>query len=204
MAGSGDGATAFSPDPLPMLPPGQHEVRDLPVMHYGPVPRRRPGRWDFRVDGATADGEASTISMTRLRHLTEVEVVAGLHCATRWSVLGLTWTGWRARDVVDLAPPRADVEEVLVFAEFGYAAVVRLEDLLAPDALLATALDHHPLTDEHGGPVRLILPRLYSWKGPKWLRGWTYLESHERGFWEERGYHRRARVWDEERYAYQE
>ena len=29
--------------------------------------------------------------------------------------------------------------------------------------------DGAPLTDHHGGPVRLLVPHLYLWKSAKWL-----------------------------------
>lgn len=186
------------------LPPGQRLVTPLPVMHYGPVPRPRPERWRFTIGGATTDGSEHEFTMAELMALPTAEVVADLHCAKHWSVLDQRWSGLRARDVIDLAPPAEGVDQVLVFAEYGYAATVRLEDLASARALLATGLDGLPLTPEHGAPMRLVIPHLYSWKGPKWVRGWNYLTSPERGFWEERGYHMRGDAWLEERYAYQE
>lgn len=186
------------------LPPGQHLVAHAPVMHYGPVPARRPERWRLTVGGTTADEAEHALTFAEVTALPRRAVVADLHCATGWSAVDERWEGVAARDVVELAPPRPDVEHVLVFAEYGYAATVRLEDLVSGRALLATHHDGEPLPDERGGPLRLILPHLYSWKGPKWLRGWNYLTEVERGFWEERGYHLRGDAWREERYAYQE
>ncbi|UNX53408.1 molybdopterin-dependent oxidoreductase [Georgenia sp. TF02-10] len=199
--GAGDGGR------LPVgrfLPPGQRLVDQAPVMHYGPVPRRRPDRWRFTVGGATADGAEHEFTLAELLDLPPLEVVADLHCASGWSSLDERWSGVAARDVVELAPPRRDVEHVLVFAEFGYTATVRLEDLVSPRAVLATHHDGDPLTDARGAPLRLVLPHLYSWKGPKWVRGWNYLTEVERGFWEQRGYHLRGDAWRTERYAYQE
>ena len=186
------------------LPPGQHLVSPLPVMHYGPVPPERPQRWCFTVGGATADGREREFRMAELLALPTSEVVADLHCATHWSVLDQRWSGIPVREVIELAPPTEGVDQVLVFAEYGYSATVRLEDLASARSLLATGLDDRPLTREHGAPMRLVIPHLYSWKGPKWVRGWNYLTAPERGFWEERGYHMRGDAWLEERYAYQE
>ncbi len=186
------------------LPPGQRLVGKLPVMHYGPVPRPRPERWRFTVGGATRDGRERVLDLGRLLELPRVDIVADLHCATHWSVLDQRWSGVRAKDVVGLVPPEDGVTDVLVFAEYGYAANVHVDDLLSARALLATHRDGEPLSPEHGAPMRLILPHLYSWKGPKWVRGWNYLTELERGFWEERGYHMQGDAWREERYAYQQ
>lgn len=192
------------PPPDRSLPPGQRLLPALPVMHYGPVPRPRPERWRLTIGGATADGHEHEFQLPEVLALPTVEILADLHCATHWSVLDQQWGGVLARDVVALAPPAEGVEHALVFAEYGYAATVRLEDLVSARALLASHVGGEPLTAEHGGPLRLVIPHLYSWKGPKWVRGWNYLTTPQRGFWEERGYHMRGDAWREERYAYQE
>ncbi|UFU01632.1 molybdopterin-dependent oxidoreductase [Ruania suaedae] len=201
------GRTDGSDAPLDrVLPPGQHWRSEPELMHYGPVPRVRPERWAFTVGGATADGVEHAFQWTDLAGLEVHEVVADMHCATRWSALDQRWSGPRASDVLELAPPAPDVHQVLVFAEFGYAANLEVDDLLSPRTLLATHLDGEPLAHERGAPMRLIVPHLYTWKGPKWLRGWNYLAdgSPELGFWEQRGYHRHGDAWRQERYAYQE
>jgi DMSO/TMAO reductase YedYZ molybdopterin-dependent catalytic subunit len=98
------------------LPPGQRLVAEAPVMHYGPVPRRRPERWRLTVGGATADGAEHALTYQQVLALTPLEVTADLHCATGWSSVDERWSGVAARSVVEVAPPREDVEHVLVFA----------------------------------------------------------------------------------------
>lgn len=187
------------------LPPGQHWLDEPEIMHYGPVPPLRPDRWTFVVGGATADGLEHTFEWSDLAELPRHDLVADMHCATRWSAPGLRWAGPRAADVIAMAPPAPEVRSVLVFAEFGYAANVPVADLAADTSLLATTLDGEPLTVERGAPMRLVIPHLYTWKGPKWVRGWNYLttEDSDLGFWEQRGYHRRGLAWQEQRYDYQ-
>ncbi len=186
------------------LPPGQRLAVDWPVLHYGPVPRLRPESWDLTVGGATADGEVHSLDHAAFAALPTVEVVGDLHCVTRWSVPGCAWGGVAARTLLDLHPPAADVEHVMVWAEYGYSANLRLEDLASPRAVFATHRDREPITPEHGWPLRLVVPHLYAWKGPKWVRGIEYLTEPARGFWEVRGYHEHADPWREERYSYQE
>lgn len=189
--------------PDPGLPPGQHQVDPAPVMHYGRIPERDPARWTFTIGGGTASRRESVFTWDDLQAMERVSMTADMHCATNWSARGLHWEGVRARDVVGLAPPADPVQMALVFAEFGYAANVAVADLVHPDALLATHLDGAPLTAERGAPMRLVIPHLYTWKGPKWVRGWNYLfpEDPDRGFWEQRGYHPRGRAWPQERYV---
>src|SRR5699024_6166676 len=114
------------------LPPGQHWRDEPEIMHYGPVPRLRPDRWTFVVGGATADGLEHTFEWADLAALPRYDLVADMHCATRWSAAGMHWAGPRAVDVVALAPPAPEIARVLVFAEYGYAANVPLADLRTP------------------------------------------------------------------------
>ncbi len=129
-------------------------------------------------------------------------MVGDLHCVTKWTVLDNTWEGVLARTLMDAVPPADDVSHVMVWAEYGYSANMSLDDFAC--GMLATHRNASVLTPEHGFPVRLVVPQLYAWKGPKWVRGVEYLEGDRRGFWEERGYHNGADPWREERYAYQE
>ena len=198
-----------------VLPPGQQRRECLPVMHYGPVPKARSSdSWWMRFWGRTSCdtgavrdlslAEAHTLTLGELDTVPRSQVLADLHCGQGWSVLDNTWEGVAAREVIDRFPPADDVTHVLVYAEYGYSATIGLEDLASPRTLLATHLDGQVLTPEHGHPVRLVVPHLYSWKGPKWFRGWEYLTAPRRGFWEERGYHLHGECWNQERYSYQE
>jgi DMSO/TMAO reductase YedYZ molybdopterin-dependent catalytic subunit len=186
------------------VPPGQHIPRGWPALHYGPVPRFRPERWDFRVFGATTTGEPTVWTWPQFQQLPVSEVVADFHCVTRFTVLGNTWRGVATRALLDLVPPAADATHVMVWAEYGYSSNMTLEDFASEQSMLVTHRNGEPLTPEHGYPLRLVVPHLYAWKGPKWARGVEYLTADRRGFWEERGYHNGADPWQEQRYSYQE
>lgn len=202
---SGPPAGGPEPDAAPrVLPPGQRRASRLKVLHYGPVPRLRADRWRLVVSGATADGRQHELDLDALRALPRIRVRADLHCVARWTVPDLEWEGPATRTLLEAFPPADDATHVLAWAEFGYSATLRVDDLASPRALLATHLDGAELTPEHGHPVRLVVPHLYAWKGPKWLRGIEYLTRPVRGFWEERGYHAVGDPWREERYSYQE
>ena len=186
------------------LPPGQYIPRGWPVLHYGPVPTFKVDSWDFKIFGRTADGAETRLTWPEFGHLPRTEVGADFHCVTKFSLLDNTWRGVATRTFVELAPPAPDVTHVLVWAEYAYSANMPLEDFAAPDALFVTHRNGEPLSGEHGYPIRLVVPHLYAWKGPKWVRGFEYLSADRRGFWEERGYHNRADPWLEQRYSYQE
>ena len=199
--GGNERAVGLDPD---RLPPGQYVPRGWPVLHYGRVPGFDPATWDFSVFGATADGAVRTWDWAGFRALPRVDVRADLHCVTKFTVLDNHWSGVSTSRLLELVPPAAGVTHVVVWAEYGYSANLRLEDFADARALLVTHRNGRPLTAEHGAPLRLVVPHLYAWKGPKWARSVQYLDEDRRGFWEERGYHNRADPWREQRYSYQE
>ena len=191
-------------DPDRVLPPGQRPAAGFRVLHYGPVPKFRPQTWRLTVNGATARGAECNLDYADLGMLPRTRVRADMHCVTRWTVMDNTWEGVPTRALLDLVPPAPGVTHVMAWAEYGYSTTLRIEDFASGRALLATDHNGAPLTPEHGFPLRLVVPHLYAWKGPKWLRGIEYLTEMVRGFWEERGYHAVGDPWREERYSYQE
>jgi DMSO/TMAO reductase YedYZ molybdopterin-dependent catalytic subunit len=160
--------------------------------------------WDFSVWGATADGQTRAWDWPSFGGLPRTEVQADFHCVTKFSVFDNTWTGVATSVLLEQVPPAPSVTHVMVWAEYGYSANLRLEDFASPSAMFVTHRDREPLSADHGAPLRLVVPHLYAWKGPKWARGVEYLTEDRRGFWEERGYHNRADPWQEQRYSYQE
>ncbi|MGL5828172.1 MAG: molybdopterin-dependent oxidoreductase [Angustibacter sp.] len=187
-----------------VLPPGQRLADGWPLVHYGPIAAGSLAEWEITLTGETQSGAELEISGTELARLPQIEVVADLHCVTRWTVPRQSWSGVPLRHLLDLCPPAPNANFALVWAEFGYSANVRLEDLASARALLATHYEGEPIPAERGGPVRLILPHLYAYKAPKWFRGIEYLTTPGRGFWEQRGYHAIGDPWREERWSYQE
>ena len=190
--------------PAGPLPPGQYIPRALPVLHYGPVPVFNPGTWDLRILGATAAGEDTLLSWQDLGMLPVCEVIADFHCVTKFTVPAVRWSGVAALELIRRFPPAAAVTHVMIWADFGYSANIRIGDFAADATLLATHREGEPLAPEHGFPLRMVVPSLYAWKSVKWVRAIEYMTVDRRGFWEERGYHNTADPWREQRYSYQE
>jgi len=176
----------------------------MPVLHYGPVPACNPQTWDLRVHGATESRREHRWTWDGFRALPETEIIADFHCVTKFSVLGITWVGVPAAEVLRAVPPSAAATHVMVWADFGYGANLPIGSLAESRTLLATHRDGRELTPEQGYPVRLVVPSRYGWKNVKWVRAIEYLAGDRRGFWEERGYHNNADPWREQRYSYQE
>jgi DMSO/TMAO reductase YedYZ molybdopterin-dependent catalytic subunit len=181
------------------LPPGQSLTLKWPVLHYGRIPDFDPAKWDFKISGLVESPLRFT--WDEFRALPQVESTSDFHCVTRWSRLDNRWKGVRFNDVLDRAQAKPEAQYALVLAEEGYTSNIPLKDLLRPDVLFAFEHDGEPLTAEHGGPLRLIVPHLYAWKSVKWVRGFILLDHDRLGFWERNGYHAYGDPWKEQRYS---
>jgi DMSO/TMAO reductase YedYZ molybdopterin-dependent catalytic subunit len=184
---------------MPRLPPGQYETKGWPVLDLGVHPAVALERWKLTIDGAC--DEPLALSWNDLVALEQVEDVSDFHCVTTWSRYDLAWRGVRLADVIALAAPRAGAEHVMLHAYDGYSTNLPLVEAIKPDVLLAHTVDGKPLPVEHGGPVRVITPQLYAWKGAKWVNRVEIMTRNRRGFWEERGYSSSAHPWRDDRYG---
>ena len=97
--------------------------------------------------------------------------------------------------------PRPEARFVELYSSDGYTTNLTIEDFAAEDAIIAHSWEGKPLTRDHGGPVRLVVPHLYFWKSAKWLNRIHFLDRNKPGFWERNGYHDRGDPWEEERYS---
>jgi DMSO/TMAO reductase YedYZ molybdopterin-dependent catalytic subunit len=181
------------------LPPGQHLVRDWPVLDLGVQPKIDPARWSLRVFGAVH--EAVTWDWAAFRAQEQVRETTDIHCVTTWSRYDNQWEGVSTATVLQAVRPLDSAAFVVLHSHDGYTTNLPLADFAAADALLAHSWEGKPLTTEHGGPVRLIVPHLYLWKSAKWLQRIEFVTADQPGFWEVRGYHDRGDPWDEQRYS---
>ncbi len=184
-----------SPDTLraERVPKGQAKTNRWPVLHAGPTPQVDLATWDLKFFGAVE--EPASWTWDEFRALNPVDVYADMHCVTHWTRLDNTWRGVSVAEVMKLVRPRPSARFVLIHAEQGYTTNLPLDEFLGDDCLFAWAHDGRPLSAEHGGPLRLVVPRLYAWKSAKWVRAVEFLEADRPGFWEQNGYHNHGDPW---------
>jgi DMSO/TMAO reductase YedYZ molybdopterin-dependent catalytic subunit len=184
---------------MPTLPPGQTETDKWPVLDLGRQPAVPLDRWKLLLDGAVE--EPLALSWNDFLALPQVEDVSDFHCVTAWSRLDLRWKGVRFETLAALARPLPEASHVLCHAYDGYTTNLPLEEALKPDVLLVHTVEGRPLPREHGGPVRVITPQLWAWKGAKWVNRIEILVGDRPGYWEERGYSNTAHPWRNDRYS---
>ncbi len=181
------------------LPPGQHLVKNWPVLDLGQQPVVRPESW--RLDIAGEMENPVSLDWRAFHALPQSDRLSDIHCVTTWSRYDNRWQGVSTRDLLDLVMPRPSATHVMLSSYDGYTTNLPLADFAVEDALLATHWEGEPLTGEHGGPVRVVVPHLYFWKSAKWVNRIEVLTADRAGFWERNGYHMRGDPWAEERYS---
>jgi DMSO/TMAO reductase YedYZ molybdopterin-dependent catalytic subunit len=187
-----------SPDPG-RLPPGQYDVgADWPVLTAEPTPRLVPERWTMTVDGLVA--QPTTWTWDEMHALPQSRYDGDIHCVTTWSKLGTNFDGVSVDVLLEAVQPAATATHVVATSTTGYTTNLPLDDIRGGKAWVVWSHEGRPLSAEHGGPVRLLVPHLYFWKSAKWVTRLTLLDHDERGFWERNGYHDRGDPWAEQRY----
>jgi DMSO/TMAO reductase YedYZ molybdopterin-dependent catalytic subunit len=181
------------------LPPGQHLVRDWPVLDLGIQPGIARERWQLDMFGAIE--RPLVLDWAAFEELPQSRHVVDIHCVTTWSRYDNAFEGVATTDVLAAVAPKPEARFVVLHSYDGYTTNVPLSDFAAPEAMLARRWNGSPLTAEHGGPVRLIVPHLYFWKSAKWLQRIEFITEDRLGFWETRGYHHRGDPWAEQRYS---
>ena len=171
------GSGPLNRDGVPRLPPDQRVVNNWPVLDLGVVPEIE--NWSLELAGLCE--QPKIISYNDFIKLPQTEDVSDFHFVTGWSQYDFKWKGVRFSDLVNLCKvsPEAMKSDVLIVHEVNGA----------------------PLPKEHGGPVRMITPQLWAWKGAKWIKKIEFLRSDRRGFWEVRGYSNSAIPWLNDRYT---
>jgi DMSO/TMAO reductase YedYZ molybdopterin-dependent catalytic subunit len=191
---------------MPRLPVGQHEVKNWPVLDLGEQPDVPIDRWTLEIGGLVE--HSLTLTWKEFLALPQAEDVSDFHCVTTWSRYDNHWAGVRFRTIAELVIPKDEARFVLCTgydfmpgSDIPYTVNVPLARAVEQDVLLVHTWEGKPLPREHGGPCRMITPKLYAWKGAKWIRKIEFLAEDRKGFWEVRGYSNSAEPWFNDRYA---
>ena len=191
---------------MPRLPVGQHVVKNWPVLDLGDQPDVDRSTWTLEVTGLVE--HPFTLTWDQFMALPQVDDVSDFHCVTTWSRYDNHWSGVRFSTLAEMAVPTDEAKFVLCTGydrmpdtDIPYTTNLPIERAIEDDVLLVHTWEGRPLPPEHGGPLRMITPKLYAWKGTKWIRRIEFLATNQRGFWELRGYSDSAEPWHNDRYS---
>ena len=191
---------------LPKIPIDQHVVQNWPVLSLSESPDVPLDRWRLEVGGLVEN--PFTLTWDEFMALPQVEDVSDFHCVTTWSRLDNRWRGVKFKTIAEHAVPKENAKWILttgydrdVTSGEQYTTNLPLARAIEDDVLLVHTWEGKPLPRDLGGPCRMITPKLYAWKGAKWIRKIEFLDHNQRGFWEVRGYSDTAEPWFNDRYS---
>jgi DMSO/TMAO reductase YedYZ molybdopterin-dependent catalytic subunit len=152
-----------------------------------PTPAVDPAAFRLVVDGAVE--HPVTFTLDELQQLPSVKQVSDFHCVEGWGVDNVRWQGVRFQTLVEMVQPKKDAGFITFYSEGDvYKDSLTLSQATLPDVLLAYSMWEKPLEQKHGYPLRLVMPRMYGYKGPKWLKRVEFVPYRETGYWEQRGW----------------
>ncbi|MFW9968927.1 MAG: molybdopterin-dependent oxidoreductase [Candidatus Odinarchaeota archaeon] len=187
----------------PRLPPGQHVIKHFPTLQKGGIPKIDIKNYILEVDGEVENPMRFTLE--DLKRIQDKEILVDIHCVTSWSKYDTRWGGISFDQLFKLIKPKTTVNYVEFYcADDGFTTTVPIEKLQKENTILALTYEGAPITNEHGGPVRPIIPSLYFYKSAKWVKRITFLKEDRLGYWEKSGYSNKADPWKEQRYSYQD
>ncbi|HRI20936.1 MAG TPA: molybdopterin-dependent oxidoreductase [Panacibacter sp.] len=184
---------------MPVVPVGQTITTKWPVLDLGIQPDIPLQNWQLIIDGEVEN--PVTLNWDDFMALPQTQDTSDFHCVTTWSKLNMNWKGVCILDLAALVQPKETATHILCYGYDDYTTNISLEEALKPDVLLVHTAEEEPLAAEHGGPVRMITPQLYAWKGSKWISRIEFLAKNKPGFWEKRGYSNTAYPWRNDRYS---
>ncbi len=184
---------------MPSIPKGQTLTEKWPVLDLGMTPEIGRENWYMKIDGAVK--QEIRLNFEDLLLLEQTIDTSDFHCVTTWSKLNMKWKGVKVSEILALAEPLENADYAMCYGFDGYSTNVRMEELIKSDVLLVYEYEDQPLAVEHGGPVRMITPQLYAWKGSKWISRIELMTQDRPGFWEKQGYSMTAYPWRNDRYA---
>jgi DMSO/TMAO reductase YedYZ molybdopterin-dependent catalytic subunit len=180
------------------LPPGQYLETGFPVLSAGPTPHVEKAEWRFTLKVGPKPVKSWTFD--EFSALPQSKFHRDIHCVTKWSKFDTNWEGVLVDDILKAAGIEAPTGYLLAHGYDGYTTNVPYKDLAGDRAMVALSYEGYPITADHGGPARLLVPHLYFWKSAKWVNGLQFTEKDEAGFWELRGYHIYGDPWREQRF----
>ena len=181
------------------LPPGQRKVTDWPVLDLGVKPNIPLAQWRLTIDGLVE--RPLRLDWEAFQALPQTDLESDIHCVTAWSRFDNRWRGVTVMDLLEHVRPKGEASFVVLHSFDTYTTNLPLMEFAADGALLATHWEGKPISLDHGGPVRAVVPQLYFWKSAKWLKRIEFIAADRPGFWEERGYHNYGDPWTEQRYG---
>jgi DMSO/TMAO reductase YedYZ molybdopterin-dependent catalytic subunit len=144
---------------------------------------------DYRLNVTGLVKNPTTLTLADLQAMPSTRLVKDFQCVTGWRVPQVPWTGVKLADVLDHVGVEPSAKAVLFTSFDGtYSESLTLDQARRDDVMVAYAMEDHPISAAHGGPVRLYVAPMYGYKSCKWLDTIQLAPKVEPGYWEQGGY----------------
>jgi len=166
---------------------GIKTINSFRIRSIEQTPSFDPETWKLTLDGLV--DSTFQITYKELLDLKSEEQVTDFHCVEGWSVDKVKWKGVRLGVLFNMAGVKPDAEFVTFHSASGlYNDSLSIKEALETNVMLAYMMNDEPLPLENGGPLRLVMPRMFGYKNVKWVNRITITKSQETGYWERNGY----------------
>jgi DMSO/TMAO reductase YedYZ molybdopterin-dependent catalytic subunit len=189
-------AGQLRPDGRPRIPPGQRAVKMIRDMG-GERPAGTEA-WKLQINGEVQ--KPVTLSLEDFMALQQVDLTCDVHCVTGWTLLDSRWRGVTMQTIMDLVQVKDSAGFVIFDVPGQYSSNIPISEARKPNVILAHGFMGKELPDDHGAPVRGLVPDRYFYKSVKWVRGIRFSVEDEPGYYESGGYSNSADPWKEERF----
>lgn len=190
-------ANSMVPEPTPLpeslVPIGGGGRGEFRVYTIVKMPQFTSEGWTFKVSGLV--DKPLEYNWEQFLAIPRVAQVSDFHCVTGWSVYGTTWEGIPLKRLLQEAGVRPAATHVKFYSGDGvYTDSLTMEQANLDDVLVAVLMDGKPIVRDLGGPVRLLVPKMYAYKSVKWLQAIELIDSEHIGYWGRNGYDQHAWV----------
>ena len=157
--------------------------------------------WKLDLQGLASGDEPLRLGLDAIKKLPYTRMTTEFKCIEGWSVV-VEWAGARFADFMKTYPPQTrsggdfslnhpeDLPPYVSMAtpDGGYYVGLDMESMLHPQTLLCYERNGAPLSQEHGAPLRLVIPVKYGVKNIKRIGAIRYSTLRPADYWAERGY----------------
>ena len=143
--------------------------------------------WRLKIEGLVE--KPLTLRFDEIQSLPKKIQTKNFICVEGWGLDNQKWEGVHLKEIFSKVKIDPKAKYVSFYATGGkYRDSLSIQEALEPDTMLAHRLNGKDLLPENGFPLRLVIPRMYAYKGVKWVERIVFTEKQEEGYWEKSGY----------------
>jgi DMSO/TMAO reductase YedYZ molybdopterin-dependent catalytic subunit len=168
-----------------------HLVKTYPASAIGKLKKNGDIGMDTDLDAAAWRLEVGgkKLALDDVKSLPLYEETIDFKCVEGWSTV-THFAGARLSDFTAKFAPGSEKLQYVSFAtpDKGYYVGIDMPSALHPQTLLAYDMNGAPLTEDHGAPLRLVIPVKYGIKNIKRIARIAYTDQRPADYWYEQGY----------------